>query len=208
MISLFFIQKALLLIGLITPLGVLNEPYQFNASSGSVHFTVDSTWHQIHGTAKEFAGRIWLERSNDPSSARVEVKLPVQQFDTDSSRRDSRMREVMAAEKFPEVVVKSAEFGGGCKFAELSVGKSCDSTLAGELTIRGVTRPQTLHVHALGAPTGISFSGKTQLQWSDFGVEDPSIIVAKLDKTVEIEVTLNLPNTSQTETQTPSVTKE
>ena len=114
----------------------------------------------------------------------------------------------MAAEKYPEVSFRSAEFGNGCNLGELGAGKSCDSNLAGELTIRGVTRPSILRVHAIGSPSGISFTAQTQLLWSDFGVEDPSIIVAKLDKTVDIEVAVKVPNSPQSETVTTPATKE
>ncbi|MCC6954222.1 MAG: YceI family protein, partial [Deltaproteobacteria bacterium] len=83
-------------------------PVELNRSNSEVTFTVDSTWHEIHGTVGDVRGKVWLERPADLSSLKVDVQLPVGSFDTDNGRRDTRMREVLLAEQFPDVHFEGA----------------------------------------------------------------------------------------------------
>ena len=173
-------------------LSQLSQPVMLNSSNTDVSFAVDSTWHTIRGAVGNVEGKLWLEEPDNFRSARVRVAIPVRSFDTDNSRRDSRMREVMAEPQFPEVVFEGG-YAGECDFAALAPGAECSAVLKGALTIRGVQKPSTVRLRISRAEHELVFQGAADLDWRDFQVEDPSILVAKLDPTVHVVINVRLP---------------
>ncbi|MCC6955111.1 MAG: YceI family protein, partial [Deltaproteobacteria bacterium] len=81
----------------------------------------------------------------------------------------------------------------GCDIASLSEGAECQSALSGKLTIRGNERPARLEVRIARRSGSLDVSGSTTVNWADFNVEDPSILVARLDRAVQIHVHTVLP---------------
>lgn len=164
-----------------------SPPAVVNQDSVQVKFEVDSTWHLIHGQVTEVAGRIWLENAVDPSSIRAELSAAVAAFDTDNNSRDKEMRHVMDSEEFPKVALRIDGFSGE-PCVPLKVEKSgvCSGFLAGEITIRDVSRKLKIPFKIIADGAHYKVDGHFSLKWEDFGVEDPSILVAKLDDTVSI----------------------
>lgn len=162
-------------------------------NNAQVTFDVDSTWHTVHGTVGAVQGTLSTTSPANLATLHGDIHLGVKSFNTENARRDSRMLEVLAAEAFPEVVYHLEKIEGKCAIETLQVGQSCDDTALGELTIRDHTLAVPLALHIDKAEDGLTVTGESQLQWGDYGVEDPSILVAKLDKTVAVHLTVNLP---------------
>lgn len=174
-----------------------NLPAELNDTNTKVGFQVDSTWHLIHGTTKNLSGRAWLENESDPTSVRARVIFPVRAFDTDNSSRDSRMREVLQADKHGEVLLELLSLGEGCSPTALEALPECSVKGHAKLSIRGITHELDLPLRVKHAGDGYEISGKAKIQWPDFGVEDPSILVARLAKEVEIHYTVSLAKTAK-----------
>lgn len=172
--------------------GFWNLPVQINDSNTEVVFEVDSTWHLFQGQTKNLSGRIWLRDPGDFSSVQGEIILPVAQFDTDSSGRDKKMRRVMSEDQYKNVVFKLAKVDKLCAPNLITPENICKIILNGTLTIRGVTQ----NISFPGTITKIDgkyqIKGTAKLDWSTYGVEDPSIFIATVykDMTVDIKVTL------------------
>lgn len=173
-----------------------NLPAELNDKNTKVGFQVDSTWHLIHGTTKGVTGKAWLENENDPSSVRAKVSLPVNSFNTDNSSRDSRMREVMQADKFNEVVFELVSLGEGCSPTALESLPECRVAGHGRITIRGVTHEVDLPMVVKLKAGTYQVAGTAKIKWPDFGVEDPSILVARLAKEVEVHFAVALAKAS------------
>lgn len=171
-----------------------NLPAGLDDKNSTVTFEVDSTWHRVEGKAPGVAGELHLLDEKDPSSVRGTVSVLVERFDTDSSRRDSRLREVMAATEFPKVTYTIEKVALGCATPESSA--TCSVRSEGSLEIRGATRPFQMSGEITKAENGgylLRLGGA--LRWEEFGVEDPSILIAKLAKDVAVSavVVLNPP---------------
>ncbi len=171
-----------------------NLPQTLSDSNVTVSFEVDSTWHMVRGSTKEIAGKAWLSEPTDYRTIRAEVALPVSQFNTDSSRRDTRLREVMHAAVAPEVRFSLTAAPSLCDPSTLEIAASCLAKLEGTLTINSTTREIALPVEITKNEAAFMIEGLTQFKWADFGVEDPSIIVAKLNPTVTVKVAVTLAN--------------
>ncbi|MCO6430408.1 MAG: YceI family protein [Deltaproteobacteria bacterium] len=171
-----------------------NLPAVIADSNGTIGFEVDSTWHLVHGSTKGISGKAWLADSSDYRSVKAELHLPVARFDTDNSSRDKKMRKVMQSDTFPEVVFFIEKLSEACDPRSLQLDASCNILIDGKLKIRDVLRPLVFKATALHSDKGYQVHGSTAFKWADFGVEDPSIFIAKLDETVVVRFTVLLPD--------------
>lgn len=106
----------------------------------------------------------------DVAQSSVKVEIDVASIDTREPQRDGHLKspDFLDAEKYPKIVYKSTkvEKAGEKKYA-----------VAGDLTIRGVTRPVRLEVEELGGgkdPWGnqrIAFEAKARIDRGDFGLK-------------------------------------
>ncbi len=166
----------------------LNFPLDLNDSNTTIEFDVDSTWHLVEGRTAGVRGNLRLTNPEDPASVRGEVVIPLERFDTDNSRRDKRLREVMDATQYPEVrySVESAELQ--CSEEGARFVKPCSININGRLSIRGADRPFQISAELRADGDQYELNGHGTLRWPDFGVEDPSILVARLKPEVKITV--------------------
>lgn len=191
-----FLKLCLLIIGLplIANAEAYNLPLQSTTDVAKVTFTVDSTWHTVHGKVGTLNGEVWLVDPLNQGSLRAEIDADVHSITTGMSMRDEKLWEVMAATTHPKIHFSLKEAQGRCPLGEISTTKQCPVTFLATLTIRGVTKELTfsgeIQRHASNI---VTVTGKTDLLWSDFGVEDPSILIAKLDKKVTVSFKINVP---------------
>ena len=169
-------------------------PLQLNDSNTTVNFEADSTWHVVHGTTKGVRGKIWSSDQSDPSSVLSEIFFPVGNFNTDNDSRDEKLREVMAEVNFKDVVFRSTKLEGGCTPETVINKGSCSAALVGNLEIRGQTKPVKIDCTIKKEGQGFQIDGSLPIKWPDYGVEDPSIIIARLDKIVTVHFKVMIPS--------------
>jgi polyisoprenoid-binding protein YceI len=118
--------------------------YQIDPAHSRVGFaTRHMTVSLIRGQFRGFTGTVTTE-GDDPRSARVELVVQAGSIDSGIEARDNHLRsdDFFAVEKYPELRFKSTsvEPAGGGRYR-----------VAGDLTIRDVTKPVTLEAE-LGGP--------------------------------------------------------
>jgi polyisoprenoid-binding protein YceI len=176
-----------------------NLPAQLNESNTHISFRLDSTWHQVNGTIRKLEGELWLHEPRDKSSVRGWVEFRVADMDTGNSSRDNKMRRVMHVNKYPSVRFDITDVNELCDPKDLDLIKddkkalSCPGMARGNLSISGKTLPVKLKLNLQKNNANYVIKGDTQIQWDDFGVEDPSILVAYVDELVLIEIEVTLP---------------
>jgi polyisoprenoid-binding protein YceI len=138
-----------------------------------VHSTVEFTVR--HMMIAKVRGRFadleaTVMEAGDGSASSVEAVIQVASIDTRDEKRDAHLRsaDFFDAEKHPEIRFRSTELKptGHDRFE-----------VAGELTIRGVTRPVTLDVTEQGRATDpwggerVGYSARARINRKDFGLE-------------------------------------
>ena len=157
-------------------------------------FELDTTWHTIHGTVKKVSGTVSLASPKDSRVIAASLSIPVSALDTDSESRDEEMHDCMESTKFPTITIDMPRITPSCTEKELASHAPCSYSTTGAVTIRDVTLPLALAGSITQDASGtISVSGSTHLDWSKFGVKDPSILVAKVNEDVRISFNLGLP---------------
>jgi len=170
-----------------------NLPSLLNDSNTVVSFVVDSTFHTIHGTTKNLEGGVHLKDKHDPLSIVVDLTIQVKTFDTDWDSRDEKLQECMASDVFPIASFTSRRLSDSCKPVVIDITGRCSGTLAGTLTMRDVSREVELPVEIVKEKASYLISGSLPVQWADYNIEDPSILIAKLDPTVIISYQTRVP---------------
>lgn len=175
-------------------------PSIFTPSSKNtrISFTVDSTWVTVHGAVNEVGGEIKFANTADYRTAQGNVIFMVKSFDTQLSMRDSHLREVMNAEKYPSVVFSLEELSGFCSPEELAKKASCAGKIKGSLKICDVTRsiiiPASIaKIHDESGKGHFFLSGEYPLLWRDYHVADPSNFFATLHETVIVMFMVEVP---------------
>ncbi|MDX2051788.1 MAG: YceI family protein [Polyangiaceae bacterium] len=142
--------------------------WAIDASHSRVSFSVPHmVVSEVEGNFREFKGKVELDEA-DPTKSSVDFSIPVSSINTDNADRDKHLKsaDFFDAEKFPNIDFKSSKIskaGSGYK-------------IAGNLTIRGITKPVTLAAslsNSLQNPWGksvrsVKVSGKIKRQ--DFGL--------------------------------------
>ena len=173
-----------------------NLPQKLNDQNTKVWFEVDSTWHMVHGTTSGVDGLAQLTEEGNPSLLDVNLELPVTSFNTDWEARDERMREVMQAEQFPKVLLHASRLKRDCTPAKTLRDLKCTDILEGELrllkTSKKVEIPVSIKVEQ---NRNFVIEGKFPFKWAEYGIEDPSIFVARLNPTVTVFFKVTLPAT-------------
>ncbi len=123
---------------------------------------------KVRGAFNEFEGTAVLDFA-DPSRSSATVSIDVASIDTRQAQRDEHLRtnDFFDAPAFPQIT-----------FTSTSARKVDDESfvLAGDLTIKGVTKPVEITFEHTGAAkdpwgnTRVGFEGTTTLNRSDYGV--------------------------------------
>jgi polyisoprenoid-binding protein YceI len=168
-------------------------PSQLNDTNTKVSFVVDSTWHTVNGTTKDLSGSVVLKDKHDPLSIVVDLKIQVKTFDTDWDSRDEMLQECMASETYPVASFTSTRLSENCKPAIIDISGKCSGTLTGIITMRDVSKEVALPVSITKEQNSYLISGSLPVTWADYNIEDPSILIAKLDPIVTISYETKVP---------------
>jgi len=177
-------------------------PLSITNNTAQVSFKVDSTWHTVRGSIETINGKVWRENSE---GIRAEIDGEVKSFKTGLGMRDRELYKVMVADKYPSVHFSLSSITGEhgtsteqgqefCHLSELTETKPCLTTIDAFVTIREVRKQVKFSGHFKRvAPDRIKLGSKGKLNWAEFGVEDPSILIAKLDKEVQVSFSVEIP---------------
>ncbi len=168
-------------------------PSPLDDSNTKVSFMVDSTWQTVNGTTKNLNGSVVLRDKNDPLSIVVDLKIQVKTFDTDWDSRDEKLQECMASDVYPVASFISTRLSDSCKPALLDISGKCSGTLTGTLTMRDVSKEVALPVSITKEADRYVISGAIPVRWAEYNIEDPSILIAKLDPVVTISYETKVP---------------
>ena len=117
--------------------------YQIDPAHSEVGFDIRHFFAKVHGRFDDYSGTIIFDPANLAAST-VEVAIRDSSIDTAQEKRDKHLRsqDFFWVEKYPALTFKSTKVIPGPDSSHFQV--------AGDLTIRGITKPVTLDVEYLG----------------------------------------------------------
>jgi polyisoprenoid-binding protein YceI len=144
------------------------DTYGIDKAHSEVVFSIKHLVSKVSGKFQDFEGKIAIDRAK-PEASTAEFTIKATSINTGETRRDDHLRspDFFDVAKNPEITFKSSKV----------TAKSKDAfEVAGELTMRGVTKPVVLAVSFLGDikdPMGnekAGFEVTTTLNRKDFGI--------------------------------------
>jgi len=175
--------------------GLVPGTWTIDPAHSTVSFAVRHLMSKVRGRFTEFSGQIVT--TPDPTVSSATATIDLSSVSTGNEMRDNHLRsaDFFNVEQSPTMTFTSS---GLC----LHEGRW---VMAGDLTIRDVTRPVEIELDYLGAdPTGlqgetrIGFEGRTSIRRQDFGVSfglavDASKIIIgdQVEIVLEVEAALN-----------------
>jgi len=128
----------------------------------------------------------------EEDASALTFKVPIAPIDTGIGLRDRHLREMLEAEKFPDVILR-------IPLSELTFPKErqpAEGTAKGDLTLRGQSRPVEVHYRAELAAGGVTkVQGALQLDIRDFEIKSPSYLGVTVAPVVEVKVELAMDGT-------------
>jgi polyisoprenoid-binding protein YceI len=158
-------------------------------SVGETFFREGNRFNTAIGTTNSLNGEITLDHSKPSQSKVGDLTVNIEQFKSDSDRRDNKIRQQwLESSKFPMVTFKPTSISGLSDGA--TEGAPVTFQVTGDTTIRDTTKPLTFDVTATLNGDTLTGTATTKLKMTDFGFQPPDIagmLKAENDVTINIE---------------------
>lgn len=155
---------------------------KLDPARSTVGFSLGATIHTVHGTARMVSGTATL----DPASGELsgEVVVEAASTDTDNDGRDQKMHDkVLEIAAHPTIVLRPEHLTGSIPEAG-----EADVTLAASLELLGSSHAIEIPAHVARNGDEISVTATFQIPYVEWGLEDPSVFVLRVEKYVTVEV--------------------
>lgn len=169
------------------------ETYTIDPVHSAVSFNIRHFVSKVPGKFNKFSGTIVVDRENLEKST-AEATIDVTSIDTENQRRDDHLRspDFFEAAKFPTMTFKSTSWK-----------KTGEDTfdVAGDLTLKDVTKPVILKVTSLGFGPGMGgaqlsgWEATTTIDKKEFNMKDPAMLDAALGD--DVTITINVEATTK-----------
>jgi polyisoprenoid-binding protein YceI len=151
----------------------------------SVHWTVDSSLHTVHGTFALESGTIHFDPATGKAGGRIGVLAT--SGESGNSSRDARMhKEILETAKYPEAAFRPTQVEG-----KVLLKGTSDVKVHGVFKIHGTDHDLTANVHA--EVLGDHWKGTAQFEvpYVDWGIKDPSNFFLKVKHVVHVDLELS-----------------
>jgi polyisoprenoid-binding protein YceI len=154
------------------------------APRGGISFVLDSSAGEVKGRADVFTATI------DPDAGTGSVVIAASGLTTGFGPRDQRMLVyALDAPTFAELRFDLDRVEGSVAELRARSGEGA-LRLAGRLTVRDVSAAVTLGATFAWEGEALRLRGDHDLAWADFGVPDPSVVIARVADTVRVHFDL------------------
>lgn len=169
--------------------------YDFTNKDGKVIFDLSTNMHGIKADVKKFKGHMSVKTEDEKTIDEVEglLEIDATSITTNIWLCDNRMqKETLNTAKFPKIIFKVL------KVVIVSNRVDIDNTvtlkMSGDLTIRDITKKVEIPVKINVAKnrTSATVEGRYKVNFSDYNVPDPSILIARVSPIVDLSFILNI----------------
>jgi hypothetical protein len=153
-----------------------------NPAQSSVHYTVSSSLHTVHGTFALKRGTLHLDPVTGKAAGEIVVDAISGESGNDS--RDKRMhKEVLESSRFTDIVFRPDHLEGA-----LQPQGSSSPQLHGVFVLHGSEHEITIPVQAELKADQWKGTATFSVPYTDWGLKNPGNFLLKVDRAVSIEV--------------------
>lgn len=157
---------------------------KLDPAKSSVHWTLGSTLHTVHGTFNLKSGTMQLDPANGTASG--EFVAYATSGESGNEGRDKKMHEeILESARFPDIVFRPTKIEG-----TVLLQGSSDVQLHGIFLLHGSEHETTVPVHAELNGSIWKGEAKFSVPYVTWGLKSPNTFLLKADPAVEIELDL------------------
>jgi hypothetical protein len=181
-----------------SPLVAESHQLDLEPDNCQIAFSLQATGHDVHGLFHLQGGRLVFDPEKSTASGDIEIR--VLGSETGNKKRDRTMHaKVLESEAHPLIRFRPERIEG-----DLRLEGSSDFTLVGTVTLLGTDHPLSLPTHAEIAGDQVRATATFPVPYVEWGLHNPSAMVLRVAKVVEVTVTLAGTLSAATESPAPS----
>lgn len=156
-------------------------------TASSIGYHMVHKLHKFDALSKKVEGKVKILPTG---AAQIAIRAPVESFDSSNSNRDAHMKEVTEAARYPHVELK-----GLCDSCALpaTFPATVDKTIKAEISFHGIKK-------SLDVPVKLTYESASRvhavahlsLSLDEFKIERPSLLFAKVDDELKLDVDIVL----------------
>jgi polyisoprenoid-binding protein YceI len=148
----------------------------------TVHYTVSSSLHTVHGTFAVKSGSLQIDPANGKTGGEIVVDAASGQ--SGSSSRDKKMhKEVLESERFTDIIFRPDHIEG-----TVQPHGSSNAQLHGNFVLHGSEHELTIPVRAELKSDQWKGTAQFTVPYTAWGLKNPGNFLLKVDRAVNIEV--------------------
>lgn len=156
--------------------------FPLDAKQTTVHFTLGSALHTVHGNFVLKLGSLRADPSTGAMSG--EIIVDARSGESGNGLRDRKMhREILESDKYPEIVFRPTHMEGA--LADEGTSKV---QVHGIFSLHGAAHEITIPADVTLAPGRWTASLTFHIPYVKWGLKNPSTLFLRADESVEIEV--------------------
>jgi polyisoprenoid-binding protein YceI len=157
------------------------QSFVLEPAKTTVSFSLDATLHTVHGTFKATGGNVVFDPISGVASGSIFVDAT--SGDTGNGMRDHKMyKEVLESDTFPEIRFLPTRITG-------MVANGSTLRMEGILRIHGADHPITMSVPLeMNGDEILSAKLHFQVPYVAWGMKNPSTLILRVGKEVDVEV--------------------
>jgi len=171
-------MKKLILISFLITNIIASEIYKLDRDKSNSYYRANSSFlffskDEIIGVNKNLRGELVVNED----SIKGNISINSGAFDTQNSKRDTHVREILNYKKYPNIKFK----------IENETINNSKTYLLGKLSINGVEKSIKLAVEKSIKSDEIFYKGKTSIKYRDFNISPPTLgFIKEAKESIEI----------------------
>lgn len=177
-----------LLFALAVPTIAQPQTIPVDTAQSTLAYTGSHPLHSWTGTSNAVHGTLGLDLA-DPAQSTVEIRVPVESFDSGNGNRDSDMLDVVEVDRYPDVRFTSDRIEVTA-WEETAEGYQGSWQVTGMLDFHGQEHPITLPVEVSVMGDTFEANSTFEVSLERFEVPRPRLLFMSIRDTIELEGTI------------------
>jgi polyisoprenoid-binding protein YceI len=159
-------------------------PFSVNldAATTSVHWTLNTTLHTVHGTFKVKSGAFKIDPATGEASGLIIIDAT--SGESGDSSRDKRMHAaILESPQYPTITFRPTHVDG-----PIDVSATGTVTVRGIFTLHGQDHPLQITVNLRPQASAVALATHFSVPFVAWGLKDPSTFVFRTDKEVILDI--------------------
>lgn len=162
--------------------------FAVDAARSTLAYTGHHPAHSWTGTSREVSGALTLD-PGAPAQARIEVRVPVQSFDSGNATRDAKMLRLVEAASYPAVTFVSEAVVVEA-WTKTETGYAGAWRVRGRLTFHGQTHPVEIPATVRIEGGQLKAEGTFSVSLKQFQIDRPRLLFVPVKEFIDLEGTI------------------